>query len=98
MASSIATPVSSLPADRFYRTALFFLVLTSVVTLVSTGKLDLLTTFLAPGLILYKGVRWWQGKPPELRQVTATRLVVAYLFVFPVDALFISRALSGDSA
>jgi protein-glutamine gamma-glutamyltransferase len=98
MASSIATPGIALPADRFYRTALFFLVLTSVVTLASTGKLDLLTTFLAPGLILYKGVRWWQGKAPELRQVTATRLVVAYLFVFPVDALFISRALAGESA
>ena len=34
MASSIATPSSSLPADKFYRTALFFLVLTSVMTLV----------------------------------------------------------------
>ncbi len=98
MATTTATPVNALPADRFYRVCLFFLVLTSVVTLVFTGKLDLPTTISAPGLILFKGVRWWQGKPPELRQVTATRLVVLYLLVFPVDALFISRAVAGDAA
>ncbi len=97
MASSIATPANSLPADRFYRTALFFLVLISVMTLVATGKLDLFTTILAPALVLYKGVRWWRGEPPELRQPVATRLVVAYLFVFPVDVFFVSRALAGDT-
>jgi len=97
MASLIATPASSLPAERFYRTALFFLVLTSVMTLVATGKLDLFTTILAPGLVLYKGVRWWQGEPPELRQAVATRLVLAYLFVFPVDIFFVSRFLAGDT-
>lgn len=97
MASSIATPASSLPADRFYRTALFFLVLTSVITLVTTGKLDPLTTVLAPTLVLYKGFRWWRGKPVELRPTLATRLVVGYLFVFPLDFLFFSRALVGDS-
>jgi hypothetical protein len=96
--ASTTNPVNALPADRFYRTCLFFLVLTSVVTLVSTGKLDLLTTILAPGLILYKGVRWWLGKPPELRQTTATRLVIAYLLVLPMDALFVSRAMAEDSA
>jgi transglutaminase-like putative cysteine protease len=99
MASSIiATPGNSLPADRFYRTALFFLVLTSVATLVGTGKLDLVTTILAPALVVYKGIRLWRGQPPELRHPLATRLVVAYLFVFPVDLLFISRVLAGDTA
>ncbi|MGB7847469.1 MAG: DUF3488 and transglutaminase-like domain-containing protein [Candidatus Acidiferrum sp.] len=97
MASSTAIPANSLPADRFYRTALFFLVLTSVMTLVSTGKLDLFTTILAPTLVLYKGVRWWRGEPAELRQQVATRLVVAYLFAFPVDILFVSRILAGDT-
>jgi protein-glutamine gamma-glutamyltransferase len=97
MAASLATPSSSLPADRFYRTALFFLVLTSVMTLVATGKLDLFTTLLAPALVLYKGLRWWQGKPPELRQTVATRLVLTYLFAFPVDLFFVSRMLAGDS-
>lgn len=97
MASSLTSPTSSLPADRFYRTALFFLVLTSVVTLVATGKLDIYTTTLAPGLVLYKGIRWWQGKPPELRPTVATRLLLLYLCVFPVDILFISRSLASDS-
>jgi transglutaminase-like putative cysteine protease len=97
MATSIPTPISSLPAERFYRTALFFLVFTSVMTLVATGKLDLFTTMVAPTLVVYKGIRWWRGNPPELRQSVATRLVVAYLFVFPVDIFFVSRALVGDA-
>ncbi len=97
MASAVTTPDSSLPADRFYRTALFFLVLTSVVTLVGTGKLDLFTTIVAPALVLYKGVRWWRGRRSELRPAVATRLVVAYVFFFFVDLLFISRALAADA-
>ncbi|HXY00450.1 MAG TPA: transglutaminaseTgpA domain-containing protein [Candidatus Limnocylindrales bacterium] len=98
MASSLTSPISSLPADRFYRTALFFLVLTSVITLVATGKLDIITNVLVPALVLYKGIRWWQGKPPELRHTVATRLVVAYLFVVPVDVLYVSRSLAAESA
>jgi protein-glutamine gamma-glutamyltransferase len=96
MATALTTPASSLPADRFYRTALFFLVLTSVMTLVSTGKLDLFTTIVAPTLVLYEGVRWWRGRPPQLKHSVATRLVVAYVFFFFVDLLFISRALAAD--
>ena len=68
--------------------------LTAVTTLSATGKLDPLTTILAPSLILYKGFRWWRGFPAELRQVTATRFVLIYLFILPVDALFVSRLLS----
>jgi protein-glutamine gamma-glutamyltransferase len=97
MASSITTRSAPLPADRFYRTALFFLVLTSVVTLVGTGKLDPITTILAPALVLYKGVRWWRGRPPELTHSTATRLVLAYVFVFPVDLFIVSRGMAADA-
>ena len=97
MASLVATPSPSLPAERFFRTSLFFLVLTSVVTLVATGKLDKVTTIAAPALVLYKGLRWWRGKPPELRQKLATRLVVAYLFIFPLDLLIFARTLAGDT-
>jgi protein-glutamine gamma-glutamyltransferase len=97
MASTITTPASSLPAERFYRTALFFLVLTSVVTLVATGKLDPLTAIAAPVLVAYKGYRWWRGKPVEMRQTLATRLVVIYLFMFPLDLFFFSRALAGEA-
>ena len=97
MASTVATPATHLPADRFYRTALFFLVLTSVITLVATGKLDLFSTIAAPVFVLYKGLRWWRGFPAELPQAMATRLVVSYLFFFPIDTIFLSRSFVAAS-
>ena len=98
MASSVTTPAQPLPAEQFFRASVFFLVLTSTLTLVSTGKLDLLTTLVAPLVILYKGFRWWRGHGPELKQSTATRLVLAYVFLFPVDALFLSRNLASGTS
>ena len=98
MVTSVSTAAAPLPAERFYRTALFFLVLVSVLTLVASGKLDLLTTILAPAAILYKGFRWWRGYPAELRQAIATRLVLAYVFLSPFDALFVSRSLASNSS
>ncbi len=94
MASSIASPGSSLPADRFYRAALFFLVLSGVLALSATGKLDALSSVAAPLAILYKGVRWWRGHPAELKQSTATRFVLAYILFIPLDLLFYSRSLA----
>ncbi len=93
MATPSSTSAQALPAESFFRAALFFLVLTAVLTLVSTGKLDLFTTVLAPLAVLYKGFRWWRGEGPELQQGTATRLVIVFLVLFPLDALFISRNL-----
>ena len=98
MASSVTTPAQPLPAEHFFRAAVFFLVLTATLTLVSTGKLDLLTTLVAPLAILYKGFRWWRGHGPELKQTTATRLVLAYVFLFPIDALFLSRNLASGTS
>lgn len=97
MAATITSPATSLPAERFYRSALFCLVLTSVITLVATGRLDLLTTIMAPTLVLYKGFRWWRGRPVEIPQTVATRLVLAYLFVFPLDLFFFSRTMAGGT-
>jgi len=94
MVSSITSPGSLLPADRFYRTALFFLVLSGVLALAATGKLDAISSVAAPLAILYKGIRWWRGHPAELRQSTATRFVLAYILVIPVDMLFYSRSLA----
>src|SRR5271157_734386 len=94
MASSITSPGTSLPADRFYRTALFFLVLSSVLALVATGKLDAISNIVAPLLILFKGIRWWRGYPAELRQTTATHFVLAYMLIIPVDILFFCRSLA----
>jgi len=97
-ASASVTSVPALPAERFFRTSLFLLLATAVATLVSTGKLDLLTLIVAPSAVLYKGVRWWRRCPAEIPPRLATRLVVTYLFVFPLDVFFLSRAfVSGSS-
>ncbi|HYL63057.1 MAG TPA: DUF3488 and transglutaminase-like domain-containing protein [Candidatus Methylomirabilis sp.] len=98
MASSVPAPVVPvLPAERFFRASLFLLMATSVVTLVSTGKLDLLTTVLAPAAVLYKGVRWWRHSPVEIPHHIATRLVLGYLPFFFLDVLFLSRAFVAGS-
>src|SRR5260370_11844748 len=99
MAASIASPsVPTLPAERFFRTSLSLLVLTSTVTLVSTGKLDIFTSFVAPLAALYKGFRWWHGRPAELSHRAATWCVLASLGFFPVDALFLSCFFAGNAS
>jgi protein-glutamine gamma-glutamyltransferase len=99
MAASLATPrVPALPAERFFRTSLSMLILTSILTLVSTGKLDILTIVVAPLAALSKGYRWWHGRPAELSSRAATWSVLAYLVFLPIDILFLSRSLVGNSA
>ena len=97
-ASASVTSVPALPAERFFRTSLFLLMTTAVATLVSTGKLDLVTMIVAPSAVLYKGVRWWRRCPAEIPQRLATRLVVAYLLVFPLDLVFLSRSFVSASS
>ena len=99
MAASATTPgVPALPAERFFRVAFSLLILTSILTLITTGKLDLVTSVVAPLLALFKGLRWWNGRPPELSPRAATAFVVAYLLFFPIDALFLSRFIVGNSS
>jgi hypothetical protein len=99
MAASSAIPSeAALPAERFFRTSLSLLILTSTVALVSTGKLDIFTSFAAPLIVLYKGFRCWHGHPAELSHRTATWCVIAYLAFFPVDAVILSRFLVGNSS
>jgi protein-glutamine gamma-glutamyltransferase len=97
-ASATLTSVPALPAERFFRTSLFLLMATAVATLVSTGKLDLITMIVAPSAVLYKGVRWWRRCPAEIPQRIATRLVVAYLVLFPLDVIFLSRTFVSASS
>jgi protein-glutamine gamma-glutamyltransferase len=99
MAASATIPAKlpALPAERFFRASLFFLILTSVATLVSTGKLDPLTCVIAPLALLYKGVRLWRAQPSELSHTKATWLVIGYLAFFPVDIFFVSRAFVANS-
>ena len=97
--SSPVTAVSSarLPAERFFRGSLFFLVLTSAAALISTGKLDAVTSTMVPAALLLKACRWLLGKPPELSSRAATWLVIGYLGVFPVDVSYLSRTFVADS-
>jgi transglutaminase-like putative cysteine protease len=99
MAASATVPATlpALPAERFFRASLFFLILTSVATLVSTGKLDPFTFVVAPLALLYKGVRLWRNQLSEVSHGTATWLVIGYLAFFPVDIFFVSRALVANS-
>ncbi|MGC0773747.1 MAG: DUF3488 and transglutaminase-like domain-containing protein [Candidatus Acidiferrum sp.] len=97
-ASASLTSIPALPAERFFRTSLLLLMATAVVTLVSTGRLDLFTMIVAPSAVLYKGIRWWRRCPAEIPQRIATRLVLAYLLVFPLDVLFLSRAFVAGSS
>jgi protein-glutamine gamma-glutamyltransferase len=95
--AAVSPSLSSPPAGRFFRASLFLLVLTSVGTLVATGKLDPISTAVAPLAMVFKGFRWWRGKPPEISHGLATWLVVGYLGVFPLDALFVSRTFVANS-
>ena len=99
MAATATTQAApALPAEQYFRASLSLLVLTSILTLASTGKLDLLTSLIAPLAALHKGYRWWHGRPAELSPRAATWSLLVYLAFFPVDALFLSRFFVGGSA
>jgi len=87
-----------LPAlDRYFEISLFLLVMTGVLAVVSTGKLDPISTFAPIAALLYKGVRVWQGRGPELSARVATWLVLGYFLFFPIDLWFFSRNLAADA-
>jgi protein-glutamine gamma-glutamyltransferase len=96
--ATASTSVPPLPAERFFRGSLLFLILSSIAALIATGKLDPLTCVLASAGILFKGYRWFASKPPELSQRTATLLVVCYLGIFPIDIFIFSRAIAATSS
>jgi hypothetical protein len=52
--------------DRYFEVSLYLLLLTSVLALVSTGKLDLFTMLAAPAALVIKGIRWLRRLKPEL--------------------------------
>jgi len=97
-ATATTQPAPALPAEKYFRASLSLLVLTSILTLASTGKLDLFTSLIAPLAALQKGYRWWHGRPVELAPRAATWCLLVYLAFFPVDALFLSRFFVGGSS
>lgn len=95
--SAEALPVHLSAVRRHFEISLYFLLLTGVLTLVSTGKLDLVTILVLPAAMLFKGYRWWHGKGPELSNRTGTWLTIAYFIFFPFDLWIISRMLAANA-
>jgi len=88
----------SLPAvQRYFQVSLYLLVSTGVLAIVSTGKLDLFSTLAPPAALIYKGVRVFRGRGPELSTRVATWLVLAYFLFFPFDLWVLSRGLAEDA-
>jgi transglutaminase-like putative cysteine protease len=80
--------------DRYFEISLYLLLLTSVLALVSTGKLDLFTMLAAPATLLVKGIRWLRRLPAELSSRAATAIVAGYLVFFPIDLWWVSRSIA----
>src|SRR5688572_31189111 len=96
-ADSIAPARPASVIGRYFEISLYLLLLVSVLTLVSTGKLDLFSIILAPAALLVKGYRWWRGRGPELSHRAATWIVAAYCLYFPFDLWWISPMIAGDA-
>src|SRR5580693_8079739 len=95
MASTARISAPPLPAvQRYFEVSLFLLVSTGILAVITTGKLDPVTTILAPVALIYKFIRIWRGRGPELSVRVATGLVLAYFLFFPFDLWVISRNLS----
>jgi transglutaminase-like putative cysteine protease len=93
--SIAAGAAGQLPAvQRYFEVSLFLLITTSVLTLVTTGKLDAVATVLPVLALAVKALRYRRGLGPELSHGVATLLVIAYLFFFPFDLMYISRGMA----
>ena len=82
---------------RHFEISLYLLLLTGVLTLVSTGKLDLVSILMLPTALLFKGYRWWRGKGPEISNRVGTWITIAYFVFFPIDLWVVSRILARDA-
>jgi protein-glutamine gamma-glutamyltransferase len=91
-ARATAPPVAAV--QRYFEISLYLLVSTGVISIISTGKLDRVSLFLPPIALVYKGIRLWRGRGPEISHAVATWLVLAYFLVFPADLWFFSRGLA----
>jgi transglutaminase-like putative cysteine protease len=86
-AGSGSTGISS-ALSRYFEASLYLMLYTAVLTLVSTGKLDLFTTVAAPAILVWKGYRRWRGHGTELSSSVATGLMAGYFLFAPVDYVF----------
>ncbi|HUK31671.1 MAG TPA: DUF3488 and transglutaminase-like domain-containing protein [Candidatus Acidoferrum sp.] len=90
--SQASAPILSL----YLEASLYLLLLTSVLTLVSTGKLDIITTIAAPGALVIKGFRKWRGRGPEFTAHAATIGLLIYFAFAPFD-YFWARSRASDA-
>ena len=98
MNSTAQAEAVAFPAiERYFDVSLFLLVVTGLVAVISTGKLDPVSTALPLFALPWKGIRVFRRQAPELSQRTATSLVLAYLLFFPLDLWFLSRSLASDA-
>src|SRR5262245_18024263 len=81
----------------YFEASLYLLLLVSALSLISTGKLDLVSMLVTPGALLFKGYRWWRGYGPELSNRAANWIVSVYFLFFPVDLWWVSRGISSDA-
>src|SRR3989449_6212616 len=89
-----APAIATSSVDRYTQISLYLLLVTGVLTLLSTGKVDLVSVLTAAAALLVKGARWWRGYGPELSYRRATQLVIAYFLFFPLDLWIFSRSLA----
>ncbi|MGH9713219.1 MAG: transglutaminase TgpA family protein [Candidatus Acidiferrales bacterium] len=87
-----APPLSAV--QRYFEISLYLLVVTGVLAVISTSKLDLFSTILPVLALGYKAIRLWRGRPVELSVRVATWLVLAYFLFFPFDLWVLSRKLA----
>jgi len=93
--SQAAAPLPAV--QRYFEISLFLLVSTGVMAIVTTGKLDPISTFVPPLILACKGFRLWRARGPELSSRTATGLVLAYFLFFPFDVWVLSRDMAADA-
>src|SRR5579862_2626857 len=74
--------------SKYFEASLYLMLYTSVLTLVSTGKLDIFTTIAAPAFLVLKGFRRWRGRGPELSHGAATICVLLFFLALPVDYIW----------
>src|SRR5260370_15380648 len=70
---------------RHFEISLYFLLLTVVLTLCATGKLDLVSILMPPVALLFKGYRWWRGMGPEISNRVGGWITIGYFIFFTVD-------------
>ena len=96
MASAARPSAPPLPAvQRYFEISLYFLVSTGVLAIVSTGKLDPISTFAPAAAMVYKGYRLWRGRVARnFRAASPRGWCWPISFFFPLDLWFFSRNLA----